>query len=264
MALFYEIAPKGRGGAATGEAKRKPAAPVAGRPRRRLMRNGYFRALTLFLALGLVAHFAVAIGCAVAAQRHFNVDKRHRQHMWVRASHDWDGFQGATMLHGQPPTKHDAASWAACRQHYTLDCFGYHENRTSDPFIDAPPDATWYDLDDIPPLCSRNVRIESGWPMRSLCAERDFVVNVDTERNELERGQFPSTTYVRAIPITPMPGGFVVNTILYSAAFVVLYSAILAPGKLRRRRRIRRGLCPACAYPVGGSSICTECGRNLP
>jgi hypothetical protein len=24
--------------------------------------------------------------------------------------------------------------------------------------------------------------------------------------------------------------------------------------------RIKRGLCPACAYPVGSSSVCTECG----
>jgi len=36
-----------------------------------------------------------------------------------------------------------------------------------------------------------------------------------------------------------------------------------APKSLRRRRRIKRGLCPACAYPVGQSPVCTECGFPL-
>jgi hypothetical protein len=36
-----------------------------------------------------------------------------------------------------------------------------------------------------------------------------------------------------------------------------------APGSVRRRMRIRRGLCPACAYPVGQSDVCTECGRPV-
>jgi predicted amidophosphoribosyltransferase len=47
-----------------------------------------------------------------------------------------------------------------------------------------------------------------------------------------------------------------------------LYAAILwmlfaAPFALRRWRRIKRGLCPACAYPVGASDVCTECGKPV-
>ncbi len=36
------------------------------------------------------------------------------------------------------------------------------------------------------------------------------------------------------------------------------------PFALRRFLRVRRGLCPKCAYPMGESSVCTECGRALP
>jgi hypothetical protein len=31
-------------------------------------------------------------------------------------------------------------------------------------------------------------------------------------------------------------------------------------GAWRRSLRVKRGLCPACAYPVGVSPVCTECG----
>jgi hypothetical protein len=30
--------------------------------------------------------------------------------------------------------------------------------------------------------------------------------------------------------------------------------------RMTRSRRIKRGLCPMCAYPVGTSDKCTECG----
>jgi len=55
--------------------------------------------------------------------------------------------------------------------------------------------------------------------------------------------------------------GFAVNTLFYTA---ILWLFFAAPFALRRRRRITRGLCPACAYPVGGSPVCTECGKPLP
>ena len=30
-----------------------------------------------------------------------------------------------------------------------------------------------------------------------------------------------------------------------------------------RRIRARRGQCPACAYPIGASNVCTECGAAV-
>jgi hypothetical protein len=42
-----------------------------------------------------------------------------------------------------------------------------------------------------------------------------------------------------------------------------LWLLFAAPGWVRRRIRARRGQCPACAYPVGASTVCTECGRPV-
>jgi hypothetical protein len=42
-----------------------------------------------------------------------------------------------------------------------------------------------------------------------------------------------------------------------------LWLLVFAPGWIRRRSRRRRNLCPSCAYPVGSSPVCTECGRPV-
>jgi hypothetical protein len=60
-----------------------------------------------------------------------------------------------------------------------------------------------------------------------------------------------------ALPLRPLWPGFGVNTMFYAGILWLLFAA---PFALRRRRRIKRGLCPACAYPVGDSEVCTECG----
>jgi predicted amidophosphoribosyltransferase len=52
----------------------------------------------------------------------------------------------------------------------------------------------------------------------------------------------------------------VINTVFYAVMLWLPFTALRA---LRRRRRIKRGLCPACAYPVGSSEVCTECGRPV-
>src|SRR5678816_2967482 len=64
----------------------------------------------------------------------------------------------------------------------------------------------------------------------------------------------------RRLPLRPIWPGFAINTIFYAAVLWLLFAAF---GQIRRRRRIKRGLCPACAYPVGESAVCTECGKAL-
>ena len=63
------------------------------------------------------------------------------------------------------------------------------------------------------------------------------------------------------MPLGPIPLGFAVNTLFYAA---LLWLLIPGPFALRRFLRVRRGLCPRCAYPIGESSVCTECGGELP
>jgi len=63
---------------------------------------------------------------------------------------------------------------------------------------------------------------------------------------------------LRALPLRPIWPGFAINTILYAT---FLWLLIPGPVLLRRFIRVKRGRCPACAYPVGESDVCSECGR---
>jgi hypothetical protein len=67
----------------------------------------------------------------------------------------------------------------------------------------------------------------------------------------------PSIPY---LPVRPVWSGFAINTILYAA---ILWTFFAAPFALRRWRRVRKGLCAKCAYPVGESAVCSECGRPV-
>jgi len=64
----------------------------------------------------------------------------------------------------------------------------------------------------------------------------------------------------RALPVAPLWPGFAINAVFYAAILWLLFAA---PFALRRWRRIKRGLCPKCAYPVGTSEVCTECGAAV-
>ncbi len=65
----------------------------------------------------------------------------------------------------------------------------------------------------------------------------------------------------RPVPIGVILPGFALNTLFYAA---ILWLLIAGPFGLRRLLRVRRGLCPKCAYPMGESAVCSECGRELP
>ncbi len=65
----------------------------------------------------------------------------------------------------------------------------------------------------------------------------------------------------RVVPVRPFWPGFAVNTLLYAT---FLWLLIPGPFVLRRFVRVRRGLCPACAYPRGESDVCSECGKAIP
>ena len=76
----------------------------------------------------------------------------------------------------------------------------------------------------------------------------------------------------RRFPTEFLWPGFAINTVFYA---VILWLLFAAPFALRRRRRIKRGLCPKCAYDLRGSrrgphpnplpegegeTVCPECG----
>lgn len=63
------------------------------------------------------------------------------------------------------------------------------------------------------------------------------------------------------VPLRPQWPGFAINTLLYGG---VPWLLLCGPFELRRYRRRKRGLCVHCAYPIGESDVCTECGRAIP
>jgi hypothetical protein len=109
---------------------------------------------------------------------------------------------------------------------------------------------------------------QSGWPCRSMESEQRLgqsKMRVDSDyladAGEVPVWLVPDTHKDRRVPIRPIWPGFAINTLFYSA---ICWLLVAAPLAVRRRRRIKRGLCPACAYPVGASDVCTECGTPRP
>ena len=116
----------------------------------------------------------------------------------------------------------------------------------------------------------------SGWPLRCLVyrwvtkgsLDKDGKPNPPTIKFVHGMGlsdfEHPSPgmnmLHVRGLPLEPIWPGFAINTILYAGILWLLFAF---PFTLRRGRRIKRGLCPACAYPVGTSDVCSECGKNV-
>ena len=109
------------------------------------------------------------------------------------------------------------------------------------------------------------VQVDQGWPLRRLRGARLYDPSGRTLESQIEL-RVPSLTIPRAVRflglnLRPIIPGFIVNTIFYAA---ILWVLIRVPFALRRFLRLRRGRCPKCAYPMGESGVCTECGKPLP
>ncbi len=65
----------------------------------------------------------------------------------------------------------------------------------------------------------------------------------------------------RVLPVSPLWLGFAVNSCAYAAAIGLL---VFGPLVVVRRLRPGRNLCPTCAYPIGASARCPECGNAVP
>ena len=114
-----------------------------------------------------------------------------------------------------------------------------------------------HDFNDV-----RAQRISAGWPwfalqggewrIKGVRRGQAFILQIDLR---------PAPRYRNImLPLQPIFPGFAINTILYAA---ILWALFALPFAIRRRRRIKRGSCPACAYPVGVSPTCTECGATV-
>ncbi len=113
-----------------------------------------------------------------------------------------------------------------------------------------------------------------GWPLQ--CLERHtwlaFGKNIPSDyefaSRQVEKGLVLLPEYgffgrlpQRRLPVEPVWAALIFNTVFYAIA---LWLLICGPFALRRLIRVRRGLCPACAYPCGESDVCSECGKAMP
>jgi hypothetical protein len=105
--------------------------------------------------------------------------------------------------------------------------------------------------------------LQSGLPLRSVEFHILQAISPDGRPPEqtLVAAWQPGTFVGGVLPLRPIWPGFFVNTLFYAA---VLWLLIPGPFVLRRYLRVRRGLCPACAYPRGEADVCSECGGALP
>ena len=213
--------------------------------------------IILFLLLGATLNVLMAWAC-VCWSTHF------RDASWKTRSHEqfWKLHPGAKNL--EQPAQSLYVSGVAFRG-FGVDGSWNACGTTKDFFINS---------------IGHSFDIRAGWPFVSVRGMAAYIqewpsrvseiwVNAWDRHGVLHRPwkNDPPPTITnfewRDLPYMPIWPGFAINTIFYSAILWLLFAV---PGWVRRTRRIKRGLCPACAYPIrgGSSAVCTECGTPLP
>ena len=115
--------------------------------------------------------------------------------------------------------------------------------------------------------------VASGWPRLSMWCELESQrgispygtdvtgINGGVELPLPPRKITSRHDVPRSIPLHPVPLPTILNIMFYAAVLWIVMAGFFA---LRCVARRRRGLCPKCAYPMGESATCTECGKRLP
>ncbi len=186
--------------------------------------------ITVFLLAGAVVNVAVAWGLAAWGWRrpHTPVDPAAFR---LAAQRVWDQYSPE----GSPPFK----------EPYIVTKWGW-----------TAIAATYYP----PSPCGGFAvgELKAGLPMRTL--QCGWYHSYEDGRSVMFNGWPNREKPPLIIPYEPIWPAFAVNTLFYAA---ILWLFIGGPFVLRRFLRVRRGLCPKCAYPMGESSVCTECGGAL-
>ncbi len=220
--------------------------------------------IALFLLLGAVVNVAVAWGCAIwSSVRDIDSDfpsappddiKVHLPPGWLAPSHPNVSFTRQ---------RHNVGSGFGLR----VEKFGVSEHL--------------YGVNIVGPDRVLHIH-ESGWPALALrCHSLIDYSMLDFQTRTLRPNGWsggiapssflsprlhnhwvvPFPAYDPPLPLRPIWPGSVINTLFYAG---LLWLLIPGPFALRRFLRLRRGLCPKCAYPMGESAVCTECGKPLP
>lgn len=217
--------------------------------------------IAICLLLGAAVNVAVAWGCALwlrpnssTVEKARNVDEQRVWFVarWARAPTElWfsrrsvtqdTGSTGQDGLHPQDLLP----SWSPLRE--PLETFRIGSTPVEERLVLAhgwPRPALWVELRRDP--VSAFPRLEAVGGIRTPW---------NWSGGSLEPVVLPKT-----LPWRPVWSGLLINTVLFAAIMWLIGRALIGGRHLIRRRR---GLCPKCAYPMGESSICPECGRPRP
>jgi hypothetical protein len=226
------------------------------------MRRRFVR-LSVFLLLGAILNIAVAWGCAIWGTLPDDAGQLYVAGDPPRWTFQLDEGFGAQRIKSSPtdefknfafgimPIRRAVPSWS----------------RVGQPSDDAQ---------------STTVEDGRGWPVIGLRSTMIFEdQDVDAGWTRASNGSFhiPETWNVRngfrirdgtrsedisLLPLRPIWPGFAINTIFFAAILWLLFAL---PFTIRRRRRIKRGLCVRCGYSLRGNSgcgTCPECGAAIP
>jgi predicted RNA-binding Zn-ribbon protein involved in translation (DUF1610 family) len=105
-----------------------------------------------------------------------------------------------------------------------------------------------------------------GWPLAAFREDTDYdgrVRNAGTyivARSGTRRWERGNAEWVA--PYAPIWLGLAGNVSVYTLLWML---PLAVPSLLRRRRRLKRGLCVGCGYDLkgGGAAVCPECGRRI-
>ncbi len=189
--------------------------------------------IAIFLLLGAVVNVGVAYSCV----------------FWAP---DWPGGSSVALPASSDWVREPGASWPAPNKGFASSAFGHSiVTRRATP--------------NKPGIAYDQTIIQFGWPFRTVDSEARVVGAriqlIGVGRRIPATPLFRQTDYYRHVPLRPIWPAFALNTLFYAT---LLWLLIPVRFTLRRFLRVRRGLCPKCAYPVGESSVCTECGNGLP
>jgi len=211
------------------------------------MHRRLFRRIAISLTLGAIV--TVLVGWAVMFR-----DVDDAVSTWLVPG-DWPIAVPSTW-----PAKPDDARWLKGATSSVL-MTGSNRQAWTDSVRSAAP-ATWY----------RAGVVYFGWPFHGM--RRDWMYTLSgvklarVDLGILRQGLPLPASWTSALqgrietlPIMPTWPGFRLNTLFYG---LIIFLARTGDHALKRRRRVRRGLCSECAYPTSGLTICPECGTQLP
>ena len=149
--------------------------------------------------------------------------------------------------------------------------------------LNLAAEGSWESFQEVPTYSI--IVIRAGWPFDTLTSSTDVVEAGSTKiewksaycqtiRLQPQRvlsasaaearsgvSHLQALTAERPLPLGIIRNGAIFSTLFWTGVLAIPFTAIRFA---RRHRRMMRGRCPACAYPIGVDPRCTECGEKLP